>query len=72
MIEHDCDPESFVYLKRDILDDGLPTMIEAAFGYRSGDDEAEHGLRVIEGFNFSPAIGDSPFQLEQRLERRRR
>lgn len=68
MIEHDCDPESFVYRKRDILDDGLPTMIEAAFGYRSRDDEAAYGLRVIEGFNFSPAIGDSPFRLEQRLE----
>ena len=68
MIEDDCDPNSFVYLKREILHDGLPTVIEAAFGYRSGDDEAEYGLRVIEGFNFSPAVGDSPFQLEQRLE----
>ena len=28
---------------------------------------SQYGRDVIEGFNFAPAIGDSPFQLEQRL-----
>ena len=42
-------------------------MIEAAFGYRSRDDEAEYGLRVIEGFNFGPAIGGRPSRLAKRL-----
>ena len=72
MIEDDCDPNSFVYRKREIEHDGLPYVIEAAFGYRSGDDEAEYGLRVVEGFNFSPAIGGSPFHLEAASGERRR
>ena len=66
-IDDNCAPESFVYQKREIEHDGLPYMVEAAFGYRPGTDEADYGLRVVEGFNFSPAIDGSPFQLEQRL-----
>ena len=66
-IDDNCAPESFVYQKREIEHDGLPYMVEAAFGYRPGADEADYGLRVVEGFNFSPAIDGSPFQLEQRL-----
>ena len=62
-IDDDCDPESFVYRKAEIEHDGLPYMVEVAFGYHSGGT----GLRVVEGFNFSPAVGGSPFQLEQRL-----
>ena len=43
-------------------------MVEVAFGYRP---DSAYGRDVIEGFNFAPAIGGSPFQLEHRLENRR-
>ena len=59
-----CDWESIVYRKAEIEDDGLPYVIEVAFGYR---EEDENPLRVAEGFNFAPAIGGSPFRLSERL-----
>jgi hypothetical protein len=61
MLDDEC--VSIVYRKAEIEDDGVPYMIEVAFGYR-GD---EHAATIIEGFNFSPAVGDSPFNLEGRL-----
>jgi DNA topoisomerase VI subunit B len=66
MIEDGCDEESFVYRKAEIEHDGLPYVIEVAFGYRGSLDD-EDGLRVVEGFNFSPAVGGSPFDLEELL-----
>ena len=52
-----------VYRKHEIELDGLPYVIEVAFGYR-GD---EYAATIIEGFNFTPAVGGSPFRLEGRL-----
>jgi len=68
--ESGADPETFVYKCVEITLDGLPYVIEAAFALRSGEDDGE-GPRVIEGFNFSPAIGGSPFQLEGYLAQAR-
>jgi DNA topoisomerase VI subunit B len=62
--EDGCAPSSFVYRKAEIEHDGLPYVLETAFGYR-GD---EYAATIIEGFNFSPAVGGSPFNLEGRLE----
>jgi hypothetical protein len=67
LIEDGCAPHSIAYRKAEIVHDGVPYVIEVAFGYRA-DDAYERGRDVIEGFNFAPAIGDSPFQLEQKLE----
>lgn len=65
-----ADPETFVYKCVEITHDGLPYVIEAAFALRSGEDDGE-GPRVIEGFNFTPAIGGSPFRLEGSLAQAR-
>ena len=62
MLDDGC--VSIVYRKPEIEHDGLPYMIEVAFGYR-GD---EYASNVVEGFNFTPAVGGSPFHLEGRLE----
>ena len=67
LIDDDCAPKSIAYRKAEVEHGGVPYAIEVAFGYRPSPDEARYGLRVIEGFNFAPAIGGSPFQLEQRL-----
>ena len=69
LIEDNCEAGSIVYRKAEIELDGLPYVIEVAFGYR-GDEAAVdvyNGRRVIEGFNFTPAVGGSPFRLEGRL-----
>jgi Histidine kinase-, DNA gyrase B-, and HSP90-like ATPase len=58
-----CEVNSIVYRKHEMELDSLPYVIEVAFGYR-GDDGA---ATVIEGFNFAPAVGGSPFSLEGRL-----
>jgi hypothetical protein len=50
--------------KAEIEDDGLPYVIETAFGYRDSEDE---GVFLHEGFNFTPAIGGSPFRLNELL-----
>jgi hypothetical protein len=68
--ESGADPETFVYKCVEITHDGLPYVIEAAFALRSGEDDGE-GPRVIEGFNFTPAIGGSPFRLEGYLAQAR-
>jgi len=67
--ESGADLETFVYRCAAVEHDGLPFFIEAAFAYRPHDDE--NGKDVIEGFNFTPAIGGSPFRLEGRLEEAR-
>jgi hypothetical protein len=58
-----CDLHSIVYRKAEMELDGLPYVIEVAFGYR-GD---LYSATIIEGFNFTPAVGGSPFRLEGRL-----
>jgi DNA topoisomerase VI subunit B len=63
--EFGADPETFVYKCVELEHDGLPYVIEAAFACRGDDDE--DGADIIEGFNFTPAIGASPFRLEGRL-----
>jgi DNA topoisomerase VI subunit B len=67
LIDDDCDGGSIAYRRQEIVEGGVPYVIEVAFGYRPDPDEAQYGLRVVEGFNFAPAIGGSPFQLKQRL-----
>jgi Histidine kinase-, DNA gyrase B-, and HSP90-like ATPase len=62
LVEHGCAEDSVVYRKAEIEHDGMPYMIEVAFGYR-GEDSGK-GLRIAEGFNFSPAVGGSPFDLQ--------
>ena len=63
--ESGADPETFVYRCAAVEHDGPPFFIEAAFAYRGDDDE--DGADIIEGFNFTPAIGGSPFRLEGHL-----
>jgi DNA topoisomerase VI subunit B len=61
LIGDGCDEDSIVYRKTEFEHDGLPYVIEVAFGYRGEEDE--NPRRVAEGFNFAPAIGGSPFRL---------
>jgi hypothetical protein len=76
-------PESFNYQCAAFEDNGLPYVMEVAFGYRPDDatdtesdadsfdgilsSTRKKGL-VIEGANFSPAVGGSPFRLEGLLK----
>ena len=63
-----ADQKSFVYRWAAFEHDGLPYVIEAAFAYRSHMGETEGvSRRIVEGFNFSPAVGGSPFDLEELL-----
>jgi DNA topoisomerase VI subunit B len=64
LIEDGCAANSIAYRKAEIVHGGAPYVIEVGFGFRP---DSQYGRDVIEGFNFAPAIGDSPFQLEQRL-----
>jgi hypothetical protein len=64
LVEVGCEEGSIVYRKAEFEHDGLPYVIEVAFGYRGDEDPR----RVAEGFNFAPAIGGSPFRLAERLE----
>jgi DNA topoisomerase VI subunit B len=57
-----CESDSLVYRKVETEHAGLPYVIEVAFGFRN-----DGGVHVREGFNFTPAIGASPFQLDVRL-----
>ncbi len=60
-------PESFNYQCAALEDDGLPYVMEVAFGFRPDEevDETDRKKSVlIEGANFSPAVGGSPFRLE--------
>jgi hypothetical protein len=63
--ESGADSETFVYRCAALEQDGPPFFIEAAFAYRGDDDE--NGADIIEGFNFTPAVGGSPFRLEGHL-----
>jgi DNA topoisomerase VI subunit B len=50
-----CVRESFEYRKvMDVDDEGLPSVVETAFGWRG--DEAEGGRRLVTGVNWSPGI----------------
>ncbi|MFH1922442.1 MAG: hypothetical protein ABIP48_21485 [Planctomycetota bacterium] len=50
-----CEMESFQYRKvTETDDDGLPVVIESAFGWRGEESEAER--RIITGVNWSPGI----------------
>jgi DNA topoisomerase VI subunit B len=62
-----CAAGSVVYRKVEFKGetDSLPYVIEVAFGYRDKDDK--RGMQLVEGFNFTPAIGGSPFELAARL-----
>ena len=53
---------SFQYRQAAFEHDGLPYVIETAFAMRKKD-----GVILVEGFNFTPAVGDSPFQLGVKL-----
>jgi hypothetical protein len=60
-------PESFNYQRAAFEDDGLPYVMEVAFGFRPAEEVDETDRKksvVIEGANFSPAVGGSPFRLE--------
>ncbi len=71
-----CHPDSITYAKQTGDDDGVPWVVEQAFGYRPGD--AIGGV-IIAGVNWSPALGN-PFRqldddygmsLDRLLERQR-
>ena len=58
----EVDEESFQYRPAAFEAGGLPYTIETAFALREGE-----GAHIVEGFNFAPAVGDSPFRLEGKL-----
>ena len=60
-----CDENAIVYRKAEFGYEDLPYAVEVAFGYR--DDGSD--MTLAEGFNFTPAIDGSPFQLEELLAR---
>jgi hypothetical protein len=57
-----ADAESFQYRVAAFEHDHLPYVIETAFAMRT-----KGGTITVEGFNFTPAVGDSPFRLEGKL-----
>jgi DNA topoisomerase 6 subunit A-like protein len=61
----DCALDSLVIRKAELEHESLPYTLEVAFGYR----EDDLGVHVREGFNFTPAIGGSPFRLREVLNR---
>ena len=56
--------DTFQYRSAAFEHAGLPYVIETAFGLRGGCGERAY---IVEGFNFTPAIGGSPFRLEWKL-----
>jgi Topoisomerase 6 subunit A/Spo11, Toprim domain len=51
-----ADPESFKYRKIEAsLDDGMPVVLELAFGWKTEADETA-GRRIIAGINWTPSI----------------
>ena len=54
LIDDDCAPNSIVYRKAEIEHDGVPYVIEVAFGFRPDPDEPSHGLRVARGLQLRP------------------
>jgi DNA topoisomerase VI subunit B len=65
LVSSDCALDSLVIRKAEPEHEGLPYLLEVAFGYRDDD----IGVQVHEGFNFTPAIGGSPFRLREVLNR---
>jgi len=49
-----CQMDSFQHAKVTEIDDGLPVVIETAFGWRG--DECRNGRRIVTGVNWSPGI----------------
>jgi len=60
--------DSIKYAKRYGFDDGLPFVIEVAFGVRQGD---EDGRRVIYGLNWAPALGTPVPELSTLMQQMR-
>lgn len=53
--EFGCEVESFQYKRvTEVDNDGLPVVVETAFGWRGEDSEA--GRRIVTGVNWSPGI----------------
>jgi hypothetical protein len=52
-------PESFDYRKTEVEHDGLPYLIEFAFGYCPKGKDAR---RIITGVNWSVSVGSNPFR----------
>jgi hypothetical protein len=61
-----ADPESIRYKLIKGVDDGVPWVVEAAFGYRHGSDD---GRRLLSGVNWSPALDadNDPFALGSQI-----
>lgn len=57
-----CEMDSFEYKKIHDIDNGVPWLIEMAFGYcPPADGEGDRGLRLVTGVNWSPGIAN-PFR----------
>jgi hypothetical protein len=52
-------PESFDYRKAELEHDGVPYLIEFAFGYCP---EGTDGRRIVTGVNWSASVGTNPFR----------
>jgi DNA topoisomerase VI subunit B len=52
-------PESFDYRKAELEHDGVPYLIEFAFGYCPGGTD---GRRIVTGVNWSASVGTNPFR----------
>ena len=52
-------PESFDYKKADLEHDGVPYLIEFAFGYCPNGQDAR---RIVTGVNWSVSVGSNPFR----------
>ena len=69
MVTHaNVSKESVKYARRIGVDDGLPFVIELAFGVRRGDKD---GRRVIYGLNWAPALGTPVPELSALMQQMR-
>jgi len=69
MVTHaNVSKESVKYARKFGVDDGLPFMIELAFGVRRGDDK---GRRTIYGLNWAPALGTPVPELSALMQQMR-
>lgn len=69
MVTHaNVSQESVKYGRKVGMDDGLPFVIELAFGVRRGDDE---GRRTIYGLNWAPALGTPVLELSTLMQQMR-
>jgi DNA topoisomerase VI subunit B len=62
LVASGCEASSLIIRRAEVEHEGLPYVIEVAFGFRH-----DEGMDLNEGFNFTPAIGASPFRLAERL-----